>query len=89
MTMTQSAPTAKSFPVNGVDLAWSEQGRGPEGAPALVLCHGFTGSSHDFALEIDALATDRRVVTLDQRDTATRRRRAISRGTPSTSSSPT
>ncbi len=67
MTMTQSAPTAKSFPVNGVDLAWSEQGRGPEGAPALVLCHGFTGSSHDFALEIDALATDRRVVTLDQR----------------------
>jgi len=32
-----------------------------------VLVHGFTGSSHDFALEVDALAADRRVVTLDQR----------------------
>ena len=32
-----------------------------------MLVHGFTGSSHDFALEVDALAADRRVVTLDQR----------------------
>ena len=65
--MTQTAAAAKSFNVNGVDLAWSEQGRGAPGTPTLVLCHGYTGSAHDFALEIDALATDRRVVTLDQR----------------------
>jgi pimeloyl-ACP methyl ester carboxylesterase len=65
--MTQTAAAAKSFNVNGVDLAWSEQGRGAEGTPTLVLCHGYTGSAHDFALEVDALATDRRVVTLDQR----------------------
>lgn len=32
-----------------------------------MLCHGFTGSSFDFALEADALADDRRVVMLDQR----------------------
>jgi pimeloyl-ACP methyl ester carboxylesterase len=53
--------------VNGVDLAWSEWGSGPSGTPSLVLVHGFTGSSHDFALEVDALAAHRRVVTLDQR----------------------
>ena len=53
--------------VNGVELAWSERGRGSDGAPALVLVHGFTGSSHDFALQVDALAAYRRVVTVDQR----------------------
>ncbi len=52
-----------TFHVNGVDLAWAERGSGP----TLVLCHGFTGSSLDFALTADALATERRVVTLDQR----------------------
>jgi pimeloyl-ACP methyl ester carboxylesterase len=35
--------------------------------PPLVLVHGFTGSSHDFALVADDLAVDRRVVLLDQR----------------------
>jgi pimeloyl-ACP methyl ester carboxylesterase len=65
--MTQTAASAGTFHVNGVDLAWSERGDGPEGTPTFVLCHGFTGSSHDFALEVDTLATDRRVVTLDQR----------------------
>src|SRR5271157_3434474 len=53
--------------VNGVDLPWEERGSSPEGTPTLVLVHGFTGSSHDFALEVDALAVRRRVVTLDQR----------------------
>ena len=56
--------------VNGVDLAWSERGAGPPGTPAFVLCHGFTGSAHDFALVVDDLATaapGRRVVTVDQR----------------------
>jgi len=64
--MTQTAES-QSLHVNGVDLAWSARGRTLEGTPAFVLVHGFTGSSHDFALEVDALATQRRVVTLDQR----------------------
>jgi 3-oxoadipate enol-lactonase len=49
--------------LNGVDLAWWEQGSGP----TLVLCHGFTGSSHDFSEHIDALAASRRVVSVDHR----------------------
>jgi pimeloyl-ACP methyl ester carboxylesterase len=61
MTLTDASRT---IPVNGVELAWSEQG---SGGTTLVLCHGFTGSSHDFSLEVDTLATKRRVVTLDQR----------------------
>jgi pimeloyl-ACP methyl ester carboxylesterase len=60
MTQTDSSRTLK---VNGVDLAWSERGSGP----TLVLCHGFTGSSHDFSEHIDALAAERRVVTVDHR----------------------
>ena len=64
MTLTTARQT---FHVNGVDLAWAERGSGPAGTPTLVLCHGFTGSSLDFALDGDALAADRRVVTLDQR----------------------
>ena len=47
MTLTDASCT---LPVNGVDLAWSEQGTGGK---TLVLCHGFTGSSYDFALEVD------------------------------------
>ncbi|HEY6428365.1 MAG TPA: alpha/beta hydrolase, partial [Acidimicrobiales bacterium] len=54
---------SRRLKVNGVDLAWSERGSGP----TLVLCHGFTGSSHDFSEHIDALAADRRVVTVDHR----------------------
>jgi pimeloyl-ACP methyl ester carboxylesterase len=61
MTMTSESQTVH---VNGADLAWSERGNG---APGLVLCHGFTGSSHDWALQVDALSSQRRVVTLDQR----------------------
>jgi pimeloyl-ACP methyl ester carboxylesterase len=65
--MTQTAASAQTLHVNGVDLAWSERGSSPGGTPTFVLCHGFTGSALDFALEVDALADDRRVVTLDQR----------------------
>jgi 3-oxoadipate enol-lactonase len=65
--MTPTAATTGTFHVHGVDLAWSERGRSPEGTPTLVLCHGYTGSSHDFALVVDALAADRRVITLDHR----------------------
>jgi pimeloyl-ACP methyl ester carboxylesterase len=56
-----------TFEVNGVELSWSERGGGAPGTPTLVLVHGFTGSSHDFALVVDALAADRRVVVVDQR----------------------
>jgi 2-succinyl-6-hydroxy-2,4-cyclohexadiene-1-carboxylate synthase len=64
--MTQTAES-QTLHLNGVDLAWSERGGSPDGTPTFVLVHGFTGSSHDFALEVDALASQRRVVTLDQR----------------------
>ncbi len=64
--MNETAPHDR-LRVNGVDLAWSERGAGPGGTPALVLVHGFTGASHDFALQVDALAARRRVVTVDQR----------------------
>ncbi len=64
--MTQTAAHG-TLQVNGVDLAWSERGSSPDGTPALVLVHGYTGSSYDFALVADALATHRRVVMLDQR----------------------
>jgi pimeloyl-ACP methyl ester carboxylesterase len=64
--MTQTA-SARRVQVNGVELAWSERGSSPAGRPTLVLCHGFTGSSHDFSLQVDALAGHRRVVMLDQR----------------------
>jgi len=51
--------------INDVELAWDEWGSGP-GAPFLLV-HGYTGSSHDFALQIDGLAERRRVVALDLR----------------------
>ena len=51
--------------VNGVELAWDESGSGP--GPTLVLCHGYTGASLDFSLQVGALSATRRVVTLDQR----------------------
>jgi len=65
--MTQTAASVETFHVNGVDLAWSARGTSPAGTPTLVLVHGYTGSSHDFSLQVDALAADRRVVTLDHR----------------------
>jgi pimeloyl-ACP methyl ester carboxylesterase len=64
--MTQTT-ASQTIHVNGVDLAWSERGTSPPGTPTLVLVHGYTGSSHDFALQLDALAAHRRVVVLDQR----------------------
>jgi pimeloyl-ACP methyl ester carboxylesterase len=51
--------------VNGVELHWDQWGD-PAGPP-LVLCHGYTGSSHDFALQVEPLARARRVIALDQR----------------------
>ena len=51
--------------VNGVELHWGQWG--DASGPPLVLCHGFTGSSHDFALQVEALSESRRVIALDQR----------------------
>jgi pimeloyl-ACP methyl ester carboxylesterase len=65
--MTPTAAPAETLHIHGVDLVWTEAGQSPAGTPTLVLCHGYTGSSHDFALQVGALAADRRVVTLDQR----------------------
>ena len=56
---------AGTLDVNGVELSFASSGHGP--GPALVLCHGYTGSSHDFSLQVDALAEHRRVITLDLR----------------------
>ena len=53
------------FSVDDVDLAWDRWGDAA-GTP-LVLCHGFTGCAHDFALQVPALAGGRRVLALDHR----------------------
>jgi pimeloyl-ACP methyl ester carboxylesterase len=53
--------------VGDVELAWGEWGASGGGGPDLVLCHGFSGSAHDFALEIEALSARRRVVAFDHR----------------------
>lgn len=68
MTITPSpteAPLTNVLARDGVDIAWGEWGD-PATTP-LVLVHGFTGSSHDFALQVPALAASRRVVALDLR----------------------
>jgi pimeloyl-ACP methyl ester carboxylesterase len=61
-----AADLTRRFTVNGVELAWERWGDPGAGVP-LVLCHGFSGSAHDFALHIDALASDRPVVAVDHR----------------------
>jgi 3-oxoadipate enol-lactonase len=48
---------------DGVALEVVEQGEGP----ALVLVHGFGGAKEDFSDQLDDLAADHRVVTLDLR----------------------
>ena len=75
--------------VNGVDLSWWASGEGVEGTPTLALVHGFTGSAHDFALVVDELAADRRVVMLDHRGHGRSTNTGASRTTPSISWWPT
>jgi pimeloyl-ACP methyl ester carboxylesterase len=55
----------RRFTVDGVTLHWDRWGT-PSGVP-FVLCHGFSGSAHDFALNIEALAPDREVLAIDHR----------------------
>src|SRR3954467_10155517 len=57
----------KRLPVHGVEIAWDDWGTSTVDAAPLLLCHGYSGSSHDFALHIPALAADRHVITLDHR----------------------
>jgi pimeloyl-ACP methyl ester carboxylesterase len=59
-------PTRR-FTVNGVGLAWDRWGPNTTSRPPFVLCHGFVGSSYDFALQVDELAADRPVIVLDHR----------------------
>jgi pimeloyl-ACP methyl ester carboxylesterase len=56
----------RRFTVDGVELAWDRFCTPGDQAP-LLLCHGFSGSSHDFALHVEALASDREVIVLDHR----------------------
>lgn len=55
----------RRFAVDDVELAWDRWGDGP--GPELVLCHGYSGSAHDFALHLDALSAHRPVLALDHR----------------------
>jgi pimeloyl-ACP methyl ester carboxylesterase len=61
----RSHELTRTFEVGGFSLAWDEWGSGD--GPPLVLLHGFSGSAHDFALQIDGLAEDRRVLAIDHR----------------------
>lgn len=49
--------------LTGRTVSYIQAGRGP-GAP-LLLVHGFTGSKEDFALVLDELGNDRKVVAVD------------------------
>jgi len=55
----------RRFEVDEVTLSWDRWGTG-DGTP-FVLCHGFSGSSHDFASHIEALAATRPVFSIDHR----------------------
>lgn len=63
--MSDDVELTRTFAVEGFTLAWDEWGSGD--GPPLVLLHGFSGSAHDFAAHIPALAADRRVLAIDHR----------------------
>jgi pimeloyl-ACP methyl ester carboxylesterase len=56
----------RTFDVDGVTLAWDRWGQRPDATP-LVLCHGFSGSAHDFALRVESLAELHDVVVAEHR----------------------
>jgi pimeloyl-ACP methyl ester carboxylesterase len=49
--------------INGVDLNYEVSGQGP----AVVFLHGYTGSTRDWANQIEALITQYQVIVLDHR----------------------
>ena len=55
----------QQFEVPGFSLRWDVWGDAP--GPPLVLLHGYTGSVHDFAMHIPALAANRRVFAIEHR----------------------
>lgn len=63
--MTMTLALGQRFAVDNIELAWDRWG--PTGGTPLVLCHGYTGSSMDFGLQIPQLATDRGVLAFDHR----------------------
>lgn len=60
-----AAELTRRFSVDGAELAWDAWGDAP--GPTLALCHGFSGSAHDFAMHVDSLAARQRVIALDHR----------------------
>ncbi|CAN5740313.1 alpha/beta hydrolase [soil metagenome] len=62
--MISTEPT-QQFAVDGVELAWGRWGDG-DGAE-LLLCHGYSGTAHDYALQLEALSADGPVISLDHR----------------------
>jgi pimeloyl-ACP methyl ester carboxylesterase len=57
----------RTFSVDDVSLSWDRWGASAEGALPFFLCHGYSGSSHDWALVAEDLAQDRQVVSIDHR----------------------
>jgi pimeloyl-ACP methyl ester carboxylesterase len=57
----------RTFSVDDVSLAWDRWGDSADGAVPLFLCHGYSGSSHDWAMVADDLAQHRQVVSVDHR----------------------
>lgn len=55
----------REFDNDGATLRWDRWGA--DGGTPFLLCHGFSGSSHDFAEHIEALAVARPVVSIDHR----------------------
>lgn len=56
---------SRTTTIHDAALAWDRWG-GDDGVP-LWLCHGYSGSSHDFALAIEHFAASRPVFALDHR----------------------
>lgn len=50
--------------IGALEIAWDQRG---VSEPALMLVHGYTGSSTDFVDHLDYFAQKRRVLTIDQR----------------------
>lgn len=55
----------RRFEVDGATLSWDRWGTA--GGTPFLLCHGFSGSSHDFALHVEQFSTRRQVLAIDHR----------------------